>query len=96
MNLKTDILQTHVIISGRVQGVCFRWFVEEHANKLGIKGWVKNCYDGTVEAVLQGTKKSLETLISILHEGPPLSRVDSININWEKFSHLFDDFSIRP
>ena len=76
--------RVHVIIYGRVQGVWFRAHTKEIADKLGIKGWVRNLPDGSVEAVFEGNEESIEEMIKWCHQGPPLARVDRVEINYEE------------
>ncbi len=64
------IQAVHVIVSGRVQGVGYRWFVQNVATKLGIKGYVRNLPDGTVELEAEGNPESLNTLINEMKKGP--------------------------
>jgi acylphosphatase len=61
----------HVVIHGRVQGVGFRWFVREQGRLLGVRGWVRNRPDGTVEVSADGDAAALEALKTRLWEGPP-------------------------
>ena len=65
-------------IEGVVQGVGFRQFTREKAEKLGLRGYVKNLPDGAVECLAEGSKEQLEKLLQALRRGPPSSRVDSI------------------
>jgi acylphosphatase len=65
-------------VSGRVQGVGFRYFVQRAAQELGLKGYVKNRADGTVEAYASGTSERLDAFKRRLWEGPGLSRVDNV------------------
>jgi acylphosphatase len=65
-------------VRGRVQGVGFRWFVENEAAKLGISGWVRNRSDGSVEVLAQGSREQLFALRAKLHEGPRAARVDDV------------------
>ena len=76
--------RVHVIIYGRVQGVWFRAHTKKIADKLGIKGWVRNLPDGSVEAVFEGNEESIEEMIKWCHQGPPLARVDRVEINYEE------------
>ncbi len=69
----------HVIVRGRVQGVGFRAFVEHEALKRGIEGWVRNCRDGSVEAVFAGEFAVVADMIEACRRGPHLSRVDAID-----------------
>jgi|SRR6516225_5679005 acylphosphatase len=71
---KTSIARKYVI-SGRVQGVGFRYFTERVANQLGISGYVKNCPDGTVEVYAAGDAAALAELKYYLHEGPRSAHV---------------------
>src|SRR4051794_28186803 len=67
------------VVSGRVQGVGFRWFVEREASTLGIIGWVRNNFDGSVEVLASGTREQLNQLRRKLQEGPRASRVDDVD-----------------
>ncbi|MBI3793523.1 MAG: acylphosphatase [Nitrospinae bacterium] len=86
--------RVHLTIKGRVQGVSYRAYTVETANKLGLKGWVKNTPDGGVEAVAEGEKGALEKLAEWCKEGPQLANVKSVLVNWEPFVGEFDDFDI--
>lgn len=66
------------LVSGRVQGVGFRWFVQQQANKLNISGTVKNLINGDVEIIAQSDISTLENFKSQVRKGPALSRVDTI------------------
>ncbi len=69
----------HFVITGRVQGVGFRRFVQHHANVLGITGFVANLDDGSVECVAQGATDALTDLELLLRQGPQHSRVDGVS-----------------
>lgn len=66
------------IVRGRVQGVGFRWFVDNEARKLGLAGWVRNNLDGTVELLAMGSDDQLHALRSRLQQGPRAARVDEV------------------
>lgn len=66
------------VISGRVQGVGFRWFVLRAAQRLGVRGWARNLWDGRVEVMGQGTLSALHDFQEGLHKGPLLSRVENV------------------
>lgn len=70
----------HVLISGEVQGVGFRQFVKYQANKLNIKGWVKNLDNGKVEGIFVGERNNLNTLIEFCRKGPFLANVTGVTI----------------
>ncbi|MFQ6085883.1 MAG: acylphosphatase [Candidatus Bathyarchaeia archaeon] len=88
-------VRAHVLISGRVQGVFFRSETEYEANRLGVKGWVRNLRDGRVEAVFEGEKGKIEKLIRFCRRGPPGARVTDVEVSWEKYRSEFEDFRIR-
>ena len=66
------------LISGRVQGVGFRWFVEREARAIGIGGWVRNTDGGTVEVLASGSEEQLGKLKKSLEQGPRAARVDEV------------------
>ncbi|MBS0309779.1 MAG: acylphosphatase [Proteobacteria bacterium] len=74
--MKTRRLRIH----GRVQGVWFRESMRMEAERLNVAGWVRNAPDGTVEAVIQGPAPAVEALIEWARSGPPLARVDRVEI----------------
>ena len=86
--------QAHVFISGRVQGVGYRYFVKSNAKKLGLMGWVLNTEDGGVEAVLQGDEKTIEQMIALCRQGPLLAEVEHIGFELEAAEETFTDFKI--
>jgi acylphosphatase len=74
-----DLQTRRYVISGRVQGVGFRWFVEREAALIGIRGWVRNCDNGDVEVMATGTREQHISLRARLQEGPRASRVDHVS-----------------
>jgi acylphosphatase len=68
------------IVTGRVQGVGFRWFVEHAAVQFGLAGWVRNRADGSVEVMASGTRQELHDLYTELLKGPRASRVDKVEM----------------
>lgn len=89
-----DIVQVHLIIHGRVQGVNFRNFTLKNAERAGILGWVKNRKDGTVEALLQGTPGKVEEMKELLEEGPAAARVDRVEEIESEESTIYYSFQI--
>ncbi len=69
----------HVLVKGRVQGVGFRAFVEHEALKRGLEGWVRNCRDGSVEAVIKGDEQKVAEMIEACRRGPFAARVDALD-----------------
>ncbi len=88
------MVRAHVIIRGRVQGVAFRYYTVRLARSLGVKGWVRNNPDGTVEAVFEGSEDAVSEMIRFCHEGPPAARVDGVDVKYEQYTGEFDDFVI--
>ena len=82
-------------VSGRVQGVGFRWFVLDRASALGLAGWVANDRDGGVVCVAEGDRASLVTLETALRSGPSGSRVDSVRVVWTAPTGMGGGFHIR-
>lgn len=70
----------HVLVSGRVQGVGFRWHTHSRAGELGLSGWVRNLPDGRVEAWVEGPEPAVEGLLAWLGKGPPAARVTGLEV----------------
>ena len=90
-----DQVRVHIIIKGWVQGVFFRASTVEEADRLGLKGWVKNCPDGSVEVVAEGSKNQINVIIQWCHRGPPGARVQNVQLKWEDYLEDLETFSIR-
>ncbi len=91
----TEMVRAHLRIYGLVQGVFFRANMKRIADSLGVKGWVRNVPDGSVEAVVEGPRDKVEELIRWAHRGPPLARVERVEVTWEPYRGEFRDFRIR-
>ena len=87
-------VRAHVIIEGRVQGVFFRAYAHDQARLRKVTGWVKNRYDGTVEAVFEGERNAVQALIDWCHSGPPHASVKRVEIRWEDYKGESSLFSI--
>ena len=72
------MIRFHILVSGRVQGVGYRYFCKEKASKTNCSGWVKNLPDGRVEAEIQGEESDVLNLLSLLRKGPPMGYVIDI------------------
>jgi len=72
----------HVYVSGGVQGVFFRYNTQKQAKSLGVTGWVRNLPDGRVEAFFEGDKEAVDAIIKWCWEGPPMARVDDVQVEW--------------
>jgi len=84
-----------VHVSGRVQGVFFRYETKSLADELGVKGWVRNLPDGRVEAVFEGEETLVRRMIDFCRKGPPGARVTGVEIEWEEYKGEFKGFAIR-
>lgn len=84
-----------IYVSGSVQGVFFRDSTREKAQKLGVKGWVKNLADGRVEIMVEGEKEKVKELVEWSRKGPLIARVEDIEIKEEEYKGEFDSFEIR-
>lgn len=93
-DLESDFLEFWAKIYGFVQGVGFRHFTKRMAEKLGIKGWVKNIPDGTVEVLAQGKENQLQEFIKYLKKGPMLAEVEKLEIIFRKPLDNFDCFFV--
>ncbi len=84
------------VVSGRVQGVGFRYFVQRAASEAGLTGWVRNRRDGRVELVAEGEDRSMAELTAALRRGPPSSFVSDVEMEWTPATSEFDSFDIHP
>jgi len=88
-------VRAHVVVSGRVQGVFFRSETQDEAHRQNVTGWVRNLPDGRVEAVLEGEKDRVDSLIEFCRRGPPGARVTRLEVVWQDYTGEFLDFRIR-
>lgn len=82
-------------VSGRVQMVMYRDFVQRKARGLDIVGEVENCADGTVCVRAEGEKAKLDTLVEMLKKGPFLAKVENVSVAWKEPTGNFMSFIIR-
>ncbi len=87
--------RVHLIISGRVQGVFFRVETQKAATAIGVFGWVRNKMDRTVEAVVEGEKNKVISLVEWCKKGAPLSHVENVDATWQDYTGEFNNFDIR-
>lgn len=85
----------HLIVHGRVQGVFYRDNTQKKASELGLKGFVRNLPNGTVEVVAEGPEDKLNELINFCRNNPGSSNVDKVEVKEEKVTNEFDWFGIR-
>ena len=94
MPVDTPTLTRHLRITGRVQGVGYRWHLTQQAQRLGVSGWVRNRLDGSVEAVAQGPAAAVLSLVEWAHHGPRLAHVEGVAVE-EVPAQLFEGFEQR-
>jgi acylphosphatase len=85
----------HVIVEGRVQGVCFRDYTQRQAHRLNLSGWVRNRQDGTVEAIFNGADSDVMSMLEWLRRGSPRSRVDNIRSRDVTSEEDYSTFEVR-
>ena len=93
-----NLITRHLLITGRVQGVGFRYALYDEAERLGVTGWVRNRADGGVEAVVQGIPDAVEAIIAWARRGPPASRVAGVSAAPAAgdFDRPYARFELRP
>lgn len=84
----------HAVVTGRVQGVSFRYHTQNTATRLDLVGWVRNLPDGSVEVLAEGSRDKLEELAKWLSKGPPFARVDRLETTWEQANGQLRGFGI--
>ena len=87
-------IRTHAIFTGKVQGVFFRMNTNQKANGLGIKGWVRNVSDGTVEAIFEGEENNIKMLIDWCKTKIQMARVDEAQVENSEYLGEFDSFDV--
>ena len=87
-------VRAHAIITGRVQGVWFRMETKQAAESYGVSGWVRNKRDGSVEAVFEGTEADVKSALEWCKKGPPLARVNTVDVTWQSYTGEFEGFDV--
>lgn len=89
-----SVVRRAVTVRGTVQGVSFRWYTRQEADRLGLTGWVRNETDGTVRLEAQGSEVDIETLVGWVHEGPRHAQVASVDVEERELIDGEADFAI--
>jgi len=89
-----ELERLHAVVRGDVQGVGFRYFLMREAHALGLRGWVRNRDDGTVEFVAEGPRPDLERLLEAARRGPSHARVSEVRADWSGASGGLDSFDL--
>ena len=87
-----SIKRVQAIVSGRVQGVGYRYFVAHAAHRLGLKGTVRNLAGGEVEAIAEGEEATLQQFLAELREGPSSASVTDLQVAWSEPTGHFERF----
>jgi len=90
------VKRLRVTVTGNVQGVGYRYFVLERAQSLSVHGWVRNLFDGRVEAELEGESGSVNMLLDAMREGPTFAHVEQVQTFPLGGGTQYNDFRIRP
>ncbi len=94
-NETNDIQELHAYVDGWVQGVGYRYFVVNTAVSLDLRGYVRNLSDGSVEVLAQGTRPTLERLLTMLQRGPSAAEVNEIRTVWGQPTEHLSGFHVR-
>lgn len=89
------IEELYAVVVGYVQGVGYRYFVVEKAQRLGLHGYVCNQTNGDVEVIAQGTRPALENLLVLLRQGPAAADVHEVHTTWRQPTRHISGFHIR-
>ena len=82
-------------VEGRVQGVGFRYFVARKAEEMGVNGWVRNRFDGSVELEAEAAATVLQQFVQAVRKGPRGSFVSDLDLEWAEFEGRYNSFKIR-
>ena len=88
-------VRAHILVKGRVQGVFFRDSTRKEAQQRSVVGWIRNLPDGCVEAVFEGEKEKVGSMIDFCRVGPQRASVTRVDVTWGEFTGFYDAFRIR-
>ena len=89
-----DEVAAAILVSGQVQGVCYRAFAQDAALERGLVGFVQNLPDGRVEVVVEGPRKEIEKFLDQLRVGPPRAHVTAVDVRWKTATGAMGSFRI--
>ena len=89
------MIRRRLVVTGRVQNVFYRDWLKEQADGLGIRGWVRNRADGSVEAVVEGPSEMIDAIVARAREGSPAARVDAVAVGEDAPDEVLDGFRKR-
>lgn len=93
--MSDELVSAHLLISGLVQGVGYRWFVMRKANEYNLKGYVRNLYTDDVEVEVEGNKGLIQEFIKELRSGPRSAHITDIRIQWRDYQGKYENFDIK-
>jgi acylphosphatase len=91
---KEEVVRAHILVSGHVQGVGFRGFTHSQATLGQLQGWVRNRAEGDVEMEVEGAKSSVDRFLQAIHQGPALSHVREVTVDWKEPNMQTEGFHI--
>ena len=92
--MKVKLQTVRINIYGQVQGVFFRRSAKEVVDRLGLVGWIRNEVDGSVQAMAVGSKDKVEEFIKWCKKGPPMAKVERVEVDWNEEEQDFESFDI--
>ena len=97
MKVQSDDMkeQRHLRIHGKVQGVGYRFYATRVARRMGLKGWIQNNRDGTVDALVEGEKQAIDDWVEEIREGPRYAEVTKIDSESKDFTGKLPDFDVK-
>jgi acylphosphatase len=87
--------RAHVFIEGMVQGVFFRSYTQDQAERSNVTGWVRNLRNGRVEAVFEGEEEDVQAVVDLCRKGPPGAHVSNMKVDWQEHRGEFESFEIK-
>ena len=93
--MSNELVSVHLLISGMVQGVGYRWFVMRKANEYNLKGYVRNLYTDDVEVEIEGQRALIMDFVRQIKTGPRSAHVTDIKIEWGEYENKYKGFEIR-
>lgn len=90
-----EVVGAQLVIAGRVQGVAYRWSMQNEAERQGVRGWVRNQPDGTVAAYVAGRREAVEATLEWCRRGPAVAEVTKVDVTWCGPERELTGFEIR-
>jgi acylphosphatase len=87
-------VRAHLVVTGRVQGVAYRWSAQQEGERLGLRGRIRNLPDGSVEATVEGPRPAVEEFVSWCRRGPELAAVENVAVELAHATGEFRSFAI--